>query len=81
MFGFLKKTRSAGTLPPLSAIQLRPRIKHVNYLQTLRDTGVPPDQILEYIPLCGELPITYAYCLSTQIMVRRDHAWTLFESN
>lgn len=63
MFGFLKKTKSAPSLPPLSAAQLRPRIKHVNYLKTLRDAGVPPDQIPCHAPLCGELLITYAFDL------------------
>ena len=61
MFGFLKKARSFPTppaLPPLTAAQLRPRIKHVDYIRTLREAGVPPDQIPDHVPLCGDLLVT-----------------------
>jgi len=66
MFGFLKKARSFPTppaLPPLTAAQLRPRIKHVDYIRTLREAGVPPDQIPDHVPLCGDLLVTYAFDL------------------
>jgi len=66
MFGFLKKTKSAPkppALPPLTAAQLRPRIKHVDYIRTLREAGVPPDQIPDHVPLCGDLLVTYAFDL------------------
>lgn len=66
MFGFLKKAKSANTAPallPLTAAQLRPRIKHVNYIKTLREAGVPPNQIPDHAPLCGDLLVTYAFDL------------------
>lgn len=66
MFGFLKKAKSANTpptLPPLTAARLRPRIRHVNYIKTLREAGMPPDQIPDHAPLCGDLLVTYAFDL------------------
>lgn len=63
MFGFGNKIRLAAVLPPLTGAQLRPRIKHINYLNTLRDAGVPHDQIPDHAPLCGELLLTYAFDL------------------
>lgn len=63
MFGFLKKTKSAPTLPPLTAAQLQPRIKHSSYLKTLHDAGVPLEQIPDHAPLCGDLLLTYAFDL------------------
>ena len=63
MFGFLNKTRLAAVLPALTSAQLRPRVKRIDYLHTLRAAGVPPDQIPDHAPLCGELLLTYAFDL------------------
>lgn len=63
MFGFLKDTGPACTLPPLAGAQLRPRIKHVDYVSTLREAGVPEDQIPVHAPLCGDLLVACAFDL------------------
>lgn len=57
MFGFKKKDKA----PALTASQLQPRIKHLNFLRALREAGVPADEVPYHTPLCGELLVTYAF--------------------
>jgi len=70
MFGFLKKAVPlAQAKPVLQAGQIQPRIKHVNFLKSLRDAGVPPEQWPANTPLCGELIVTYAFDLPDSFMM------------
>ena len=63
MFGFLKKPAARQT-PSLRREQLQPRIKHVHFINALRQGGVPQEQWPCTTPLCGELLVTYAFDLA-----------------
>jgi|GEM_PF-1794430 len=60
MFGWFKKI-----LAPVerSASVIIPRIKHVQFVDALRDMGAPSDQMPITQPLVGELLVTYAFDL------------------
>ncbi|HEX8405580.1 MAG TPA: DUF1444 domain-containing protein, partial [Duganella sp.] len=65
MFGFKKKTSA----PALTASQLQPRIKHLNFLRALREAGVPAGEVPYNTPLCGELLVTYAFDLPDSLVM------------
>lgn len=65
MFGFKKKAKP----PTLSASQLQPRIKHLNFLRALREAGVPAEEVPYNTPLCGELLVTYAFDLPDSLVM------------
>nr|WP_315400786.1 DUF1444 domain-containing protein [uncultured Duganella sp.] len=65
MFGFKKKSSP----PALTASQLQPRIKHLNFLRALREAGVPADEVPYHTPLCGELLVTYAFDLPDSLVM------------
>ncbi|MEF7615655.1 DUF1444 domain-containing protein [Aquincola sp. MAHUQ-54] len=56
-----KKSPAAAAAPQYSAGCLLPRIKHIAFLQALRDAGVPAEQQPATSALCGELLVTYAF--------------------
>ncbi|MEO6809566.1 MAG: DUF1444 family protein, partial [Isosphaeraceae bacterium] len=59
MFGFRKKSRGE----ELDRSTIVPRIKHTNFLNALRDRGIPHDQMPVTEPLVADLLITYAFDL------------------
>jgi uncharacterized protein YtpQ (UPF0354 family) len=60
MLGWLTKKR-APTEPDRSTIV--PRIKHTQFLASLQEMAVPPDQLPVTEPFVGDLLITYAFDL------------------
>jgi uncharacterized protein YtpQ (UPF0354 family) len=58
MFGLFRKKAPKVELDPS---QLVPRIKHADFLDQLRASGIPEEQMPVVEPLVGDLLVTYAF--------------------
>ncbi|MEM7478578.1 MAG: hypothetical protein AAF483_26645, partial [Planctomycetota bacterium] len=61
MFGWFRK-KSPDPIEP-SAAAIVPRIKHLEFVESLREMEIPREQMPISEPIAGELLVTYAYDL------------------